>query len=134
MTAVMLETVRKGYWDAAPETVEKIAKLHAELVAKHGASGSYETTGNKKLIEFIGALPLGEAGDAYRAEIERATTPPQAPTIQGLALTETTENVEKTENDATATDAAARRLRTLAVFAVLLGVVAAGFCVGGARR
>lgn len=134
MTAVMLETVRKGYWDAAPETVEKIAKLHAELVAKHGASGSYETTGNKKLIEFIGTLPLGEAGDAYRAEIERATTPPQAPTVQGLTLTEQVEKIEKTSDDATSIDAATRRLRTLAVFATLLGVVAAGFCVGGARR
>ncbi|MBQ9798806.1 MAG: cobaltochelatase subunit CobN [Thermoguttaceae bacterium] len=131
MTAVMLETVRKGYWDAAPETVEKIAKLHAELVAKHGASGSYETTGNKKLIEFIGTLPLGEAGDAYRAEIERATTPPQAPQIQGLALTEITENAEKTpESDATSTDAATERRRAFLVFAVLLGIVALGFAVG----
>ena len=131
MTAVMLETVRKGYWDAAPETVEKIAKLHAELVAKHGASGSYETTGNKKLIEFIGTLPLGEAGDAYRAEIERATTPPQAPQIQGLALKEITENVEKTpESDATSTDATAERRRALLVFAALFGIVALGFAVG----
>lgn len=135
MTAVMLETVRKGYWDAAPETVEKIAKLHAELVAKHGASGSYETTGNQKLIEFIGTLPLGEAGDAYRAEIERATTPPQAPQIQGLALKEIKESAEETpESDATSTDAAAERRRALLVFAVLLGVVAAGFCVGESRR
>ncbi|MBQ2788329.1 MAG: cobaltochelatase subunit CobN, partial [Thermoguttaceae bacterium] len=134
MTAVMLETVRKGYWDAAPETVEKIAKLHAELVAKHGASGSYETTGNKKLIEFIGSLPLGEAGDAYRAEIERATTPPQAPQVQGLALTEVSESVEKTSDDATSTNAATERLRTLVVFAALLGVVAAGFVCGGKRR
>ncbi len=134
MTAVMLETIRKGYWNAAPETVEKIARLHAELVAKHGASGSYETTGNKKTIEFIGSLPLDEAGDAYRAEIERATTPPQAPKIQGLRLAEVTENVEKEgKNDATATDGAAERLRTLVVFAVLLGIVATGFGVGGRR-
>ena len=135
MTAVMLETVRKGYWDAAPETVEKIAKLHAELVAKHGASGSYETTGNKKLIEFIGTLPLGEAGDAYRAEIERATTPPQAPQIQGLALTKIDENAGKTpESDATSTDAATERRRAVLVFAVLFGIVAAGFVCGEKRR
>jgi hypothetical protein len=78
---------------------------------------------------------LGEAGDAYRAEIERATTPPQAPQIQGLALKEITESAEETpESDATSTDAAAERRRALLVFAVLLGVVAAGFCVGESRR
>ncbi|MEM7792247.1 MAG: cobaltochelatase subunit CobN, partial [Verrucomicrobiota bacterium] len=41
MTAVMLETVRKGYWEPSTEIQQRIAKLHAELVRdfEAGCSG-----------------------------------------------------------------------------------------------
>ena len=32
MTAIMLETIRKGLWEASPEQIEKLADLHIELV------------------------------------------------------------------------------------------------------
>jgi cobaltochelatase CobN len=53
MTAVMLETARKGYWSPDPEVLQNIAKLHTELVAQHGAACSYETCGNKAFHEFL---------------------------------------------------------------------------------
>ena len=35
MTAVMLETVRKGMWEASPEQVEALANLHTEIVNEY---------------------------------------------------------------------------------------------------
>ena len=49
ITAVMLETVRKGMWKATPQQVADIAKLHVELVKKYKPSGSSFVTDNAKL-------------------------------------------------------------------------------------
>ena len=40
MTAVMLETVRKGMWKASEQQVADIAKLHTDLVNKYKPSCS----------------------------------------------------------------------------------------------
>lgn len=39
ITAVMLETSRKGMWQASPEQIAKLAQRHSELTIKYGASG-----------------------------------------------------------------------------------------------
>ncbi len=52
ISAVMLETARKGMWTTKPETIKEIADLHSKLVNKYGASGSYFTD-NDKLQQFI---------------------------------------------------------------------------------
>ena len=49
MTAVMLETVRKGYWKADAETIQQIAKTHVELMKKF----DLPPTRNEKLREMI---------------------------------------------------------------------------------
>ena len=49
MTAVMLETVRKGYWKADAETVRQIAETHVELMKKF----DLPPTRNEKLREMI---------------------------------------------------------------------------------
>lgn len=54
MTAVMLETVRKGMWKATPEQIKEMAQLHAELVQKHEAGCSGFVCDNVKLKDFIG--------------------------------------------------------------------------------
>lgn len=53
MTAVMLETARKGMWKATPEQISALAELHANVVAKHGASCSGFVCDNVKLREYI---------------------------------------------------------------------------------
>jgi cobaltochelatase CobN len=60
MTAVMLETVRKGYWKADAETVRRIAETHAELVQKFDAGCSGFVCDNAKLREFINRNLSGE--------------------------------------------------------------------------
>ncbi len=52
ISAVMLETARKGMWKTDKETLDEIADLHSKLVNKYGASGSYFTD-NDLLQKFI---------------------------------------------------------------------------------
>lgn len=53
LTAVMLETARKGMWQASQEQLATLAKRHTELVAKYGPSGASMTADNRKLRSFI---------------------------------------------------------------------------------
>ena len=53
MTAVMLETVRKGLWDASPEQVDALARLHTETVEKYGAACTGFVCDNAALRKFI---------------------------------------------------------------------------------
>lgn len=63
VTAVMMETARKGYWPATPGQLKAIASLHAALVEKHDAGCSGFVCDNAKLRAFIGEqLPQRQAG------------------------------------------------------------------------
>ncbi len=53
ITSVMLETVRKGMWNASPERVQKLVEVHNKVVQEHGSSGASFATSNEKLRDFI---------------------------------------------------------------------------------
>ncbi|MCL4206157.1 MAG: cobaltochelatase subunit CobN [Pirellulaceae bacterium] len=96
MTAIMLETIRKGLWTPSDEVVQRLAELHAELVARHGAGCSYETCGNAKLHEFLSAAlsaPGSEAApdvaESYHASLATALQSAQPlPEVEGMQLEE----------------------------------------------
>lgn len=69
ITAVMLESVRKGMWKASPAQVSDIARLHVELVNKHQPSGSKFVGNNAKLCEFIASKVDAVQGKEYRRRI-----------------------------------------------------------------
>lgn len=69
MTAVMLETVRKGMWDATPEQVAALAELHTEVVNESGASCSSFVCDNPKLREFISSKVSREAASSYNQSV-----------------------------------------------------------------
>ena len=54
MTAVMLETIRKGYWKPGKKVVQTLSKLHAKLVVRHKAGCSGFVCDNKLLRRMIG--------------------------------------------------------------------------------
>ncbi|GEM_PF-6118789 len=96
MTAIMLETIRKGLWAPSDETVHRLAELHAELVARHGAGCSYETCGNRSLHEFLAAA-LGAPGSEVAAEVVESyhgqlaaalTSAEPLPEVTGMELEE----------------------------------------------
>ncbi|MDE6503010.1 MAG: cobaltochelatase subunit CobN, partial [Muribaculaceae bacterium] len=69
MTAVMLETVRKGMWDATPEQIANMAELHTEMVEKYGAACSGFVCDNAKLREFIKSNVSEQAAGRYDAAV-----------------------------------------------------------------
>ena len=71
ITAVMLETVRKGMWKATPQQVADIAKLHVELVKKYKPSVSAFVTDNAKLRNFIASKVEEKQGNEYKQEVEK---------------------------------------------------------------
>ena len=70
MSAVMLETVRKGYWKATDKQIKDISELHAKLVKEHQAGCSGFVCDNAKLKEFINKNLKPELQKSYNKEIE----------------------------------------------------------------
>lgn len=69
MTAVMMESARKGYWKASDTQLKDIAKLHTELVRKYGASGSQMVGDNQKLQDFIAEKVDAASAKEYKKQI-----------------------------------------------------------------
>ncbi len=72
MTAVMLESARKGMWKASGEQIRRTAELHARMVAEHDAGCSGFICDNAKLREYIAAHAGKAEAAAYEAAIDAA--------------------------------------------------------------
>lgn len=71
MTAIMLETVRKGMWQATPGQVKAMSELHAQLVKKHEAGCSGFVCDNAKLRAFIAQNLPEKMKQDYQFEIDK---------------------------------------------------------------
>lgn len=69
ITAVMLETARKGMWDASPEQIKTLAELHTEIVNEHQPSCSGFVCDNAKLRDFISSNVSKEYASQYNLDI-----------------------------------------------------------------
>lgn len=69
MTAVMLETARKGYWKATDEQLQQIAELHTSLVKEFKPACTGFVCDNDKLKEFIASRIPDQQAREYRQNI-----------------------------------------------------------------
>lgn len=69
MTAVMMETARKGMWKASEGQLSEIARLHTELVDKYRPSCSGFVCDNAKLRDFIASRSTPESARKYEQDI-----------------------------------------------------------------
>ena len=69
MTAVMLETVRKGMWHATDEQVAAMAGLHTELIDEFGAACTGFVCDNARLRDFIASKVASEAAGKYNRAV-----------------------------------------------------------------
>ena len=53
ISARMLETIRKGYWDAPQEIVDDLTEIYVEQVAEHDVACDHLTCDNPDLQNFI---------------------------------------------------------------------------------
>jgi cobaltochelatase CobN len=65
MTAVMLESARKGYWKPTDEQLKTTAELHAYNTEKHGAACTEVVCDNGKLQQFIARNLSARQAQAY---------------------------------------------------------------------
>ena len=71
MTAVMMETARKGMWQATEQQLADIAQLHTELVNQHKPSCSGFVCDNAKLRDFIASKTDPNTAKEYNRNINR---------------------------------------------------------------
>jgi len=74
VTAIMMESVRKGMWKATPEQLADIAKLHTGLVKEFGSTGAGFAGGNTKLQDYIAQNVDPSDAQAYNRKIRAMKT------------------------------------------------------------
>lgn len=70
MTAVMMETARKGMWKATDEQLADLSKLHTDLIKKYKPACSGFVCDNAKLRDFIASKAAPETAKEYRNSIQ----------------------------------------------------------------
>ena len=71
MTAVMMESARKGMWKATPQQLKDIAKLHTETVNKYKPSCSGFVCNNAKLRDYIASKSDAATAKEYQQNVEQ---------------------------------------------------------------
>ena len=69
MTAVMLESARKGYWKPSDEQLSTTAQLHADITKEGGAACTDFVCNNQPLQHFVESRLSGEAGKEYKRQM-----------------------------------------------------------------
>ena len=69
MTAVMLETARKGLWNASDDQLSDIAELHTDLVKRYAPACTGAVCDNVKLRDFIASKVAPEKAVDYQSSI-----------------------------------------------------------------
>jgi cobaltochelatase CobN len=71
MTAVMMESARKGMWKATSQQLKDIAKLHIETVNKYKPSCSGFVCDNAKLRNYIASKTDATSAKEYQQNVEQ---------------------------------------------------------------
>ena len=71
ITAVMMETARKGMWKASEQQLKDIAALHTELVNSYAPACSQFVCDNARLRDFIASRTEARAAAQYQERISQ---------------------------------------------------------------
>ncbi|MDI6447494.1 cobaltochelatase subunit CobN [Anaerobaca lacustris] len=128
MSAVMLETIRKGYWPADAEVVKTLAELHVELVKDHEPGCSTFVCDNAKLRDVIAQNVAAEVAQTYRQQIEQVRVGRSAQAVDGMTLTQQTMTLDAIKN------AVSQSLPTILMLLALVGLFIAAVFLGVRRH
>ena len=70
ITAVMMETARKGMWKATDQQLADLSNLHTDLIQKYKPACSGFVCDNAKLRDFIASKATPEAAKQYQNSIK----------------------------------------------------------------
>lgn len=74
ITAVMMETARKGMWKATNQQLNDVAKLHTDLVKEFGSTGAGFSGSNGKLQDFISKKVSADDAKVYNQQLQNMKT------------------------------------------------------------
>lgn len=90
LTATMMETARKGYWKATPQQLAGVARVHTEMVAKYGPSGSSFEGNNSDLQNFIAKNAGATGAQSYKQSMSNMTQTAADKAAKGMVMKKTT--------------------------------------------
>lgn len=99
MISTMLEAREKGYWHPTREVLEKLARVYAELIGKHGVACSYGTCAepslHKDVSNLLSAMPdvKPELIKNYQENVDKATV--KLEEVKGYEMKEVDEKKEE---------------------------------------
>ena len=97
MTAVMMETIRKGMWQASEQQIADIAKLHTDLVNKYKPSCSGFVCDNAKLRQFIASKTDAQTASRYKENISQIREVAASKEQKGMVMKKEEMNTVGTE-------------------------------------
>lgn len=126
-TAAMLETIRKGMWQASDEQIQRISELHAASVVEAGAGCSGMVCDNAKLRSFIAKQLPAEKQEAFAKAI-RAVREQQTLTKEEANRAKVLTKEDQQDGNATSAVQETEKSNTLlwvvlASMAIVLGLV-----------
>jgi cobaltochelatase CobN len=128
MSAVMLETIRKGYWETTPEVIKNLAELHAELIRDHEPGCSGFVCDNAKLRDMIAQNLTPEVAQAYQQQIEQVRVGNRVEAVAGMQLKKEILTLEKIKN------LVSQSLPTILMLLCLVGLFIAAVFIGARRH
>ena len=120
ITAVMMETARKGLWEASADQLAEIAKLHTELVEKYKPSCSGTVCNNSKLREFIASKTAPETARRYQQNIQDVR---EASVSNDKSMVLKRENMNESDKETTNVSNTVVAVLAIAAIIVLIFVV-----------
>ncbi len=93
MTAIMLETARKGYWKPSAEVLKRLANEYAQSVSKHGPAGASRLNDNTAFDKYLsdqlnapGNLTGIQLSSSYKKAMERSSGATSQALVAGQRL------------------------------------------------
>ncbi|WP_420907306.1 cobaltochelatase subunit CobN [Xylanibacter caecicola] len=119
ITAVMLESARKGLWKASAGQVADIARLHTDLVNKYKPSCSGFVCDNAKLRQYIASKTSPAAAEQYNRNIREIREADMGDGKKGTVMKKEEMN-DATEKKTGAVNGAAVAVATVVAIAGIL--------------
>lgn len=122
MTAVMLESVRKGLWKASEEQVAELSKLHTEIVNTYRPSCSGFVCDNAKLRDFIVSKSNAQTAAQYKESISKIREAKTSGDDKGMVMKKEEMNQAAEQQTNTLSNVAVRIAVIIVILALILFV------------
>ena len=116
ITAVMLETIRKGMWKASDNQIAELASLHTKLVDEFKPSCSGFVCNNEKLRDFVSSKVDKKVSEKYLTNIDKARTASGQGSDKGVVM-------EKEELNSSNSHITKRLISNVVIFVVVIAAI-----------